>query len=339
MLPTISCPSCSRSLGRVHSDGIFHAECGICRKRFGVVFGKLSHWASQREELFYLGPKWPSLYRRRYEFRITTPARDLKVLRFAIGGRTDRVPVRPGDRISVFFVPSGDRLRQLVSIQNHTIGKHYSLPSLVPSPGHLLATQGAWAVVAALGAMFTGFGSLWIWGLGGLAIAAYSRIVNTAQLLTPELRPHVSAEARLLGERSLLEQKYQLNHRMEAVRQESYGHQDLIQRLQSLRGKMLNVNASLYAGRVSRIESAIRLLKQRIHHDRLLIDQYAETIKMIDIELETAYLSDHLPHLDDFTGAIHHRLAELQQVEEQARDLKLKIEANEEIQQYGFSWS
>lgn len=338
MIPSISCPSCNRALGRVSPDTPLQIECGSCHQRFGVVYGKVSHWSSQRETLFYFRPNWPSLHRRRYEFRLTTPGRDLKVLRFEVPGGQDTVPVHPGDRLSIFFTPQGDRLKKLLAIQNHTIGKHYHLPFPVASPSYLMATRGLLVVIGAVGALLTGFSNGLVYGLGAIACIAYARLVNTATLTTPELRPAVSVEARLLQERRLLEQKFRLGKRMEIVQQECYSHQDLIQRLQALRNRMMQVNPTLYGGRASRIERAVRLLGQRIHHGRLLIDQYGETIRMLDIELETAYLSDHLPGLEDCSGAILHRLAELREAEEQANALRLQIEANEDIQRFGYGF-
>jgi hypothetical protein len=52
---------------------------------------------------------------------------------------------------------------------------------------------------------------------------------------------------------------------------------------------------------------------------------------MIEIELETAYLADQLPDAHDFTGAILSKIAELQAIEDRNRQLRLELEANEEV--------
>jgi len=337
MMPAIHCPSCTRPLGRVNSEGISQVACNTCQQSFGVIYGKLTGWVSWWEAMLYLTSTLPSIYKRRYEFRVATPGRDLRVLKFSMPGQSDRVPVRPGDRISILYSLSGNGMRKLIAIYNHTIGKQYRLPSPIPTAAYLLATQGSIATLALVGILATGWGSPWMLGAGAIALLAYTRLVNVAELTNPPLLGDIAVEARLLEERRLMQQKAQLEQRVEVIRQERHSHIDLIQRLQALRSKILGFNPALYATRVASIESAIRLLKQRIQHDQLLVEQYHQTVQMIDIELEATYLADQLPELNDFTGTILSRLEELRAIEEQNNNLRFQLEANEEVRRLGLA--
>lgn len=338
MTPAIRCPSCNRLLDRVHPDGVCQVSCSSCRQRFGVVYGKLSGWFSNREAMLYLTPRLPSFYKRHYDLRVTTPGRNLKRLRFSMPGHEDRVPVRPGDRISIVYKMRGTGMEKLVAIYNHTLGKNYYLPSPVPSSDYLLTTRGALSAVLICWAVLNGLGGFLTYGLGAIALLVYARLVDVAELTTPPLRPTHSGEVRLAQERDLLDQKFLIERRIETLRQERSAHQDLIQRLQSLRGKMMALNPAFYATRVASIESAVRLLKQRIHQDQRLVDEYTQTTQMIEIELESAYLADQLP-LEDFTETILSKLDELMAIEERNRNLGLQLEANDEVRRLSFGAS
>jgi hypothetical protein len=324
-------------MGSVHPDGVCQLVCYGCRQRFGVVYGKLTGWSSKQEAMLYLNARLPSFYKRRYQLRITTPGRDLRVLTFSVPGARDCVPVHPGDRISVLYSLRGDSLKKLVSIYNHTLGKAYHLATPVPSLAYLLETRGALLVVFFLISIFSGLGGVGIYSLWAIAVLLYTRLIDTARLTRPPLSSDVSAEARLLEERNWMHQKDQLQNRIEALRAESRSHRDLLRRIQTLREKMLTFNASLYTTRINNLESAARLLKQRIQHNQHLVDQYFQTIHMIDIELEAAYLSDQLPEVTDTTGTLLSRLNELKAIEKRNRDLWLQLEANEEVRRLGYT--
>jgi hypothetical protein len=285
--------------------------------------------------MLYLSPSLPKIYKRRYEFRITTPSRHLKVLKFSLPGEEDRVPARPGDRISVLYSGQGNVIRKLFAIHNHTNGRSYQPPKPIPSPRHLVATRGMVASAALGAVVFGGLEVLALPGIvGALALYAWSHWTDRAELSTPALHPDNALESRLLGEQHLAQQHQQLASRVDELHQEDMTNRDLIRRLRSLREKMLKVDASLYGTRVGQIEKAIRLLQMRLQHNDQLVGRYAEAMNLIDIELETASLADQLPNgydFNDLNGDLFTKLEELKTIEARNRDLRLQLEANEEV--------
>lgn len=331
MFPSVRCPSCSRSLGQINADGQLHIDCPACRRSYGVVYGKVSGRASRWEAILYLTAKLPSVYKRRYELRITTPGRDLKVLKFSTLGRGDRVPVRLGDRISLLYAMRGSMMKKLISVSNHTVGKTYSMPRPIPTTGTTFRALATLSVALFFCVLISGYGFWLTTTLGAIAFLVATRVMDTAELTTPQLQPHDRQEARLIEERNLLGQKLLIQERVEALRQEGQENQSLIKQLRSLQEKMRRFDSHIYAARIQRIDRAIVLLHQRTQHDRDLVTQYEQTSHMIEIELETAYLADQLPDAHDFTGAILSRIAELKSIEERNREFRQEIEANEEV--------
>lgn len=331
MFPSIRCPHCAKLLGKVHEDGSLQAECLSCRRSYGVVYGKLSGWSSRWEALLFLSAKLPSFYKRRYELRLTTPGRELKVLKFSTPGREDRVPAQLGDRVSFLYSTRGSAIRKLIAISNHSRGSTYHLPTPISSVWDVVRAWGAAALLVYFYVVLMGSGFWMVTVLGAIATLAATRLVDAAELTTPELQPDRREDARLLAERKLMMQKRCLEERVEGLKQEGAENEALIQRLQALRTKMQNVDAALYAQRMRRVEQAIALLQQRTQHDRYLSGQYGQTVRMIEIELETAYLADQLPDAHDFSGAILGKLAELKAIEDRNRQIQLTLAANEEV--------
>ncbi|NET30577.1 MAG: hypothetical protein F6K19_01055 [Cyanothece sp. SIO1E1] len=331
MPPLISCPSCARSLGKVSNDGTFQAVCTSCRHCYGAVYGKVSKQSSSWEALLYLGPKVPSFYKRNYEFRITTPGRRLKSLKFSIPGKAEQICARTGDWVSILYFARGYSMERLVSVHNHTTNSHYTFPTPIPSQGYLAATRGSTSLLVFLYALFNGVSLPLTSGLSLVSALLYSKLVNAATLTTPELRMNVSDEAHLIAEQQLAAQKTKLLGRIEALRHDHQTHQRLVERLEALKTKMLNVSETLYATRIENVRRAIMLIQQRTQDEQKLMHEYSRTIQMIEIELETSHLADQLPEVDDFTGTILTKLDELKAIENHNQALQLQLEANEEV--------
>jgi hypothetical protein len=293
-------------------------------------WGRVAHWYSKEEPVFYLSPGLPKLFRRRYRLRITTPGRELKQLQFTAPGLDDLLPTRTGDRLSILYSGSGGKLDKLLSVHNHSLGKTYRPTFPLASRPHLWKTQGSVSAAIGLGALVGGV-DLGLVALGAIALTVGSRLTHAAELTVPELRRDRPHEARLLAELKLVQQKGDLEHHIDALRQEIQDHKDLIKRLQELRRKMMAYNPTLYAPRVARIESAIGLIKQRIDHTQQLIAEYRETIQMLEIELEAAALADRLPDADDFTRHVLERVEELKAIEAQNQATWAEIQAVPEV--------
>ena len=331
MHPIASCPSCARSLGRFEADGRFQGVCSTCRIDLAGFWGRLSHWHSEGEPLFYLTPNLPKLFRRRYEFRITTPGREVQLLKFTTPGLVDQVPVQAGNRVSVLYASRGGRMERLLGIDNHSLGKRFRPLTPIPSVPHLWRMKGGMSAAIGVGALLGGI-DLGVISAGAIAMALMARFSHGAELSVPALRGDRPDEARLLQELKLVQHKGEMGDRITLLRQEIQEHKALIKQLQALRAKMLAYNATLYAGRVSRLESAIRLIQQRLEHNHQLIQEYHQTLEMLDIELEAATLADRLPDADGFTHHLLQRVEELRAIEAQNQAAWQQIQAMPEVQ-------
>ncbi|UBF26789.1 hypothetical protein K9N68_01995 [Kovacikia minuta CCNUW1] len=177
---SLHCPSCARPMGEMHSTTL-QITCASCRSKYGVVYGKLSKRSSIYETFLYLTSKLPRLYKRHYTLQITTADRTLKLLQFSIPGKSDEVPVRYGDIVSVIYTMQGYVMKKLVAITNHTTGKRYILPNPVPSPGYLTFILSLAALGLLVCADISG-ASIFLTSVGSaLGILMLLKLADTAQ--------------------------------------------------------------------------------------------------------------------------------------------------------------
>lgn len=316
----------------IDPDGTFQATCLSCSRMYRVVHGRLSERSSIQEAVLYLTSKLPSLYKRHYEFRITTPARDLKLLKFSIAGRVDQVPVRRGDMVSVLYSSRGYILKKLISITNHTTGRDYVLPSPALGYTYLLTSRGSLAAMVCLSTLYLSFGQFLI-TLPVLVLSGYLylKLIHAAQLTNPPLRMDVQEEVRLMTDQELLGQKHRLEQRVSELKYECHTNKTLIRQLQALSEKMLSFDRTLYSFRVNRIDRAVTILRQQMTNAKGLVAEYNKTLQMIEIEVETSKIAAQLPDAEEFMTMILGRLEELKAIEHQNQQLKFQLEANEEV--------
>lgn len=330
MKPSLQCPSCSRPISDLHSAAS-QVTCAYCRNRYGVVFGKLSRRSSIYETLLHFSSKLPTFYRRHYTLQITTPDRNLKLLQFSVPGKTDNLPVQHGDIVSALYTVQGYLMKKLVVITNHTTGKRYVLPNPVPSAGYLTIALGT-VVLGLLVASYMTGGSLFLTAaLSALGVLLVLKATDSAQLTTPSLEDRGREGSRLIADQKLLVHKTKLEHRIDELSHECKSVQFLIEQIEELKQKMLDVDRDLYSVRIYRSTGAIGILKQQIANNQRLMREYRRTLKMIDIEIDTSWIADQLPNADNFTRAIAQKLAELKEIEDQNQYLKLQLAAYEEV--------
>ncbi len=331
---SLHCPSCSRAIATIdqHTSQI---TCSHCRSRFGFVYGKLSRRSSLFETLLYLNGKLPSFYKRYYNLQITTPDRVLKRLQFSLPGKTDDLPVYHGDLISVLYTMQGYVMKKLVAITNHTTGKRYVLPNPIPSPRYLMVMVSA-SVLGLLMFTYISGGSMFLAAsVSALGVLLYWKLTHTAQLTSPPLEEQGGEGSRLLADQKLLMQKQRIAHRLDEVNHESRSNQALIQQIEHLKQKMLEVDQQLYGARIHRATSAIGILKRQIANNQRLMREYRRALRMIEIEVETSWIADQLPDAENFTRVIVQKLQELKQIEDQNQFLKLQLAAYEEVNHLG----
>ncbi|WP_421655244.1 hypothetical protein [Leptothermofonsia sp. ETS-13] len=134
-----------------------------------------------------------------------------------------------------------------------------------------------------------------------------------------------------MTDQKLLVHKAKLEHRLDELNHECKSTQFLIDQLEALKHKMLDVDRDLYSVRIYRSTSAIGILKQQIANNARLMREYRRTLRMIEIEIDTSWIADQLPNADNFTRAIAEKMAELKEIEDQNQFLKLQLAAYEEV--------
>jgi hypothetical protein len=330
---TLHCPTCSRLLGDLPSLSS-SVNCAACHVSYGLVHGKLSRRSSVPEVLLHLTSKLPSIYKRHYTLQITTPNRNIKILQFSIPSRTDDVYVRRGDLVSALYTMQGYVMKRLVAVTNHTIGHSYILPNPVPSRSYTVVLLTIGTIGLLLGSLLIGANVFLTSVVSAIGVALYLKVTNTAQLNTPTLETFEVEDPRLLSDQRLLIQKRRLEQRLEELQYEGKASQTLIDQLESLKRKMQNLDAHLYAARISRTTRAVEIIQQQVRNNRQLMQEYNRTLKMIEIETETSWIADQLPNVENFTQMILRRLEELKAIEEQNQNLRLQLAAYEEVGHY-----
>lgn len=333
---SLHCPACAKPIADLHHNSAQgRVSCLSCGRQYGVVYGKLSRRSSIHEALLYLKATLPSFYKRHYTLQITTADRTLKHLQFSIPGKADVVPVHRGDIVSVLYTMQGYVMKKLVAIANHTTGKHYVLPTPVPSSSQhvitLLTLITGMVVASFLGGINLVLTSL----LSASGVLLYLKLAHSAQLTSPPLDHQQHEARRLLADQRLLAQQRQIQQRVGELHHECKSNQVLIDQLEILKSKMAQLDAALYSARIYRATGAVGILKQQIVNSQRLVREYDRTLKMIEIEIDTSWIADQLPDADNFTRTILGRLAELKEIEDQNQTLKLQLAAYEEVKLYG----
>jgi hypothetical protein len=225
----------------------------------------------------------------------------------------------------------GYMMKKLVSITNHTTGKRHILSTPIPSRWYQALLLSLGVVGLLVLAYMNGISLLWVGALNLLGILLFLRVTNITKLSSVPLGTPGSESSRLLADQKLLIQKQRIERRVEELNHESNSGQALIEQLERLKKKMLDVDQELYSARIYRSTSAIGILKQQIVNNHRLVREYRRTQRMIDIEVETSWVADQLPDAENFDRAIAQKLIELKEIEDQNQFLKLQLAAYEEV--------
>ncbi|XGV95652.1 MAG: hypothetical protein ACAF41_23280 [Leptolyngbya sp. BL-A-14] len=331
---SLYCPTCARPIADLNNTAP-QVTCASCQHRYGVLHGKLSKHSSISEPLLFLSDKLPSFHKRHYTLQITTPDRTLKQLQFSIPGKADPLSVHYGDVVSVLYTMQGYLMKKLVAVTNHTTGKRYVLPKPIPSTTHQTLALTTVVLGLLVGSfLLQGVNVFLVSIVTTLGVLAYLKVTNSAQLTTPSLDMHGREGTRLVGDQRLMSQKLKIEHRIDEINHECKSNQGLIDRLEDLKRKMVDVDQQLYAPRIFRTTGAVTILKQQITNSQRLVREYRRALQMIEIEMETSWIADQLPDASNFTRAIMQKLEELKAIEDQNQFLKLQLAAYEEVKHH-----
>lgn len=137
------------------------------------------------------------------------------------------------------------------------------------------------------------------------------------------MRAHLEL-VRLKCEQQLLTQKYELEQKTTQLKGELKANRNIIQRVEALPEKMIQVDRDMYVDRLATIISGIELMQEQSHLVQKLVDGYFQLAKTIEIEYETSQLAEKLPQ--DIISQIMRRLEELKKIEEQKQEMQLLVE-------------
>lgn len=218
----------------------------------------------------------------------------------------------------------------MISVTNAITGDIYRLAS---PGGTAVRTAIGWGLLSSVPMLLVLLPNGVEFPIALLASASSIPVVSilVARLKSPKIRLDPDQKIRLAAEQQLFGEKIELEQRVEELQRKLTTNQTRLNQLESLNQKMVEVGADLYAQRIERVSRAIAILDQQLSQDQQLIDQYARTIKMIEIELETSRAVEAIPNAENFMGMIFDRLAELKTIDQKTQQLRAQVEADETV--------
>jgi hypothetical protein len=324
----IRCPQDKQVLGEINSRGEFLGICPRCKCAYGAHFGQLTAKHSKQRTIQRQTRKQRGVYLRDYEFRLSQPSGKLYTLRFSISGKDDRLGVRRGDQVVVIYQANakGD-LQQVLRVQNKTTGgdDFVSSPKTGATASALLGIAvGVLAFMFLLSALPPAIGLL---SLGVSIALGVGVAVFSLRLRQIKLSPEKQAE--IAQSQGLLEEKTKISQRIGELASEMQTAQEQFNRLKALHERMNRTDPKAYASRMKTLKAAGNLLRQSIQGTKRLMDEYAKALEIIDIEYESGQVGQDFASNPD--SLISRKLDELKAIESRNSDIRLQLQANEEV--------
>jgi len=325
----IECPKCNIALTDIQETGYSEAICSRCKYKYGAVTGRVVKRSTRQITLQRQTTKQSGRYKRYYEFRLDLPDGSMRPIEFTVDGKEDWVLVRRGDNITILFTMRGDAIEEHVSVSDHTTSQRY-----------VLARPGDTARGTAIGIgsfVFVALAVLLIWlsslpiaaSLGIAALSGFGAYFLFVPLLVPRVRLAATENAEIQQTQKLLAKKLEFITRRQEVSGTLAQRNALRKKLASLQKKMRSVDSALYDSRIGIVDRAIALVDQLNEVDARLVSEYDKTITMLEIELDARDTTESLP--DNVLSHLQERFDSIASAEEHNRELRLQLEANEEV--------
>lgn len=326
----VYCPICAVPVSDFAASGRAEGVCPKCRYRYGAVTGRVAQSYSQEVPLRRGTAHTGGRHKRAYEFRIDRPDGGKEIVEFEIPGGEDRISVREGDSITVVYAMKDDAFDCVVSVVNNTTRS----AALVARPGRRVREVAAMsAVVIAIVWFFVAaaqFSATLPMALLAAAASGLSSYLAIEGVTSARVKKGASAAVLARRHAGFLEKKVELLALRDEQLDSGRHNAGLRTRLLTLIEKMRSVGDELYTSRIGQAEAAVDLLDQLIELDEASLEQYSKTVTMLEIEHESLSVSESMT--DEAEGLIADRLATLDVVIKQNADLRLRLEANEEVQ-------
>jgi hypothetical protein len=326
----INCPNCAKPLGEVPPSGVLVAMCANCRFKFEAIRGVVTGFQSEQITVATATPQRQASYARAYHIRLELPGGHTEEFGHESAGENDWLYLQRGDRACVIYSLRNDQREELVTIVNYTSQNQFQI-ARPGSKSTKWAMMGA-AFVAVVGALV--FAQLGLEGAPDIAAgvgAGFISFFGFRRWLRPVHAIAADEREEIAAGQSLLEHKYRLETASERVRGERAERSSLRARLMTLQEKMRSVNLPAYAPRIEAIASAIHTLDEQIILDDRLLTEYARTIKIVEIEHETAVAG--IAMSDDVSNVLRQQRDELREIEDHQADLARRLSANAEVEQ------
>lgn len=306
MAIVVSCPTCSIPLAEVDPAKHFDAVCGKCCYRFQVLNTRVLQ--TSYELFHYLliielssGGKirhWSGALHAWAQRHLGQVGIVLVTIR---RNRPDDILwISGADGSMIKVAAAGSRARWLASWTAASM-------SLI-----VLLTAGA-SILSLLSALVMGVGLFW----------GVNRLRSPRQRIDEEQRARLREMQSLLVKKDdLIKSRYQT---MLDLRRDEL----LRAQLNGLVAKMEALDRNLYAGRMARLQSGLRLLRDQCTREAELLSEYDKAIAMMDLEIESHRLAEiWRPDMPD----IDMRFEKLESLRETIKQRETEIIANEEVE-------
>ncbi len=317
----LDCPACRQKLYFPDSsDNYEYLQEGICRKcsyKYTLEQGEVVVSNSTVEPILSrtYGNKTTVKYKRTYQVWLLSANKTVKSLEFSTPGQQDHLAALPRDKLLLLYTMRETKQEDLTWIKNQTTTQGY----LLQKPGAKARSMGTKAgfMVFAASTLIATILHIPLFDKVFLATATPSAI-GVAVYVTKRKSNKVRDRSELLrlsSEQQLLVQKFEFEQKSEVLRQEIGDELRVIDRLRSLRERMLNTNIELYTTRIAVVSNGINVLENNLLLAQSLITGYEHICNMLTIDYETSRVARQLP--DDVTAKILSQWEELKTIEAQ----------------------
>ncbi|HEY5375225.1 MAG TPA: hypothetical protein VIK01_16210, partial [Polyangiaceae bacterium] len=234
-----------------------------------------------------------------------------------------------GSRASVVCTRRGSQIEDLLYVHSHV--SHTT--TKISKPGGRAASRAtlfavlSFVLVVAVGIAAAGL-SVALFVIGG-AIGLLVKIALN-YYLQPKVRLDPSGMRAVEHRQELLKRKEELASRRQALTRDGAAIGARIDRLVASEAKMLSVGEQMYRAKLERTRAAVRALLPLFANQKQLISMYERAITMVEIELDDAGLERVAGEAT--SDALSTQLAELHEVEATNADLRIRAEAEDEVQ-------
>lgn len=321
-----NCPKCRHHLYFPGfddlDDDLVDTTCDRCHYKYGVVAARVVSFNLQLSRIDSLYQGWMNSSWRWYKLRVIKPSGKTESVEFVTRGFLPKIGATSGDRLLLLYAMRSSTTIGLIQVRNLTTGGS----CVLADPDERAMRAGLKTIAVVFGAL--SFLGMFVQFNNRLAVAIVAIPTTTvaAGMVYRQREPKtaMAERSRLSFERGLLEQKYQLEQKIDLLAMEEAECSQAIARFQKLQARMsASAEADLYVSRQQIMSKGSNLLAAQFDSIQKLADGYRMSMDMLAIEYETSRLAEQLPN--DLGDRLLSKLEELKALEVQKEELALQI--------------